>query len=301
MHPILKKSVAVTTILIAVLFAAMLIIRSNERAASEDRKIDIEHGEVVADNLNTVWDIAILPDGDILATERSGTVKRIGGITASFEVPDVLETSEGGLMGLALHPNFSDNREIYLYLTVRKNGEIKNRVERHRLTENALENKTIIIDDIPGADRHNGGRIAFGPDDLLYVTTGDALIPNLSQDTNSLAGKILRVNPDGSPAENNPFGNLVYSYGHRNPQGLAWDSQGRLWSVEHGPAAQDEINLIEAGENYGWPIIEGGQRRQGMRTPNRHSGNDTWAPGGLAIINDTCSLPASEGNPCIWQ
>ena len=143
---------------------------------------------------------------------------------------------------------------------------------------------------IRGSSVHDGGQLAFGPDNLLYITTGDSGQGQLAQDKNSLNGKILRVRDDGSIPEDNPFGNAVYSFGHRNPQGLAWDDGGRLWATEHGPSGidggrgQDELLFIEKGQNYGWPVIKGDAVKDGMTTPVIHSGTaETWAPSGLAF------------------
>jgi glucose/arabinose dehydrogenase len=153
-----------------------------------------------------------------------------------------------------------------------------------------LTDQKIILDGIPGAPNHNGGRIKFGPDKFLYIGTGDAQNPSQAQNTNSLGGKILRIKDDGEIPADNPFHNPVYSYGHRNVQGLAWDNQGRLWATEHGrsgiQSGLDEINLIEKGKNYGWPIIQGNEKRGGMETPRLNSGpTTTWAPSGLAFLD----------------
>lgn len=158
---------------------------------------------------------------------------------------------------MTLHPDFEFNRWLYLYLTTQGNEGTVNRVNQYVFEEGELSKGFVVVDNIPAATVHNGGRIRFGPDDMLYVTTGDAADPSLSQDMDSLAGKILRMADDGSIPEDNPFGSLIFSYGHRNPQGLAWDSEGRLWSSEHGARANDEINLIEPGKNYGWPSYLG--------------------------------------------
>lgn len=242
---------------------------------------------VVATNLVVPWEVVQLPGGGLLVTERPGTLRRIGQNQQSFKIEGVQHVGEGGLMGLALHPDFKNNNQLYLYLTTRSADGLVNRVERYELRDNTLTNKQEILGNIPGANIHDGGRIAFGPDKKLYITTGDAAVPNLAQDTNSLAGKILRLNDDGSVPEDNPFNNAVYSYGHRNPQGIAWDDQGRLWSTEHGPSGResghDELNIIEKGGNYGWPQIRGDEAAAGMIRPVAHSGPDeTWAPAGLA-------------------
>jgi glucose/arabinose dehydrogenase len=150
-------------------------------------------------------------------------------------------------------------------------------------TGNEWVEKEELISNIPGAKLHNGGRLKIGPDGKLYVTTGDALNPDIAQDRSSLGGKILRMNLDGSIPHDNPFPqSYVYSYGHRNPQGLAWDEQGTLYSSEHGQIAHDEINKIEPGQNYGWPVIQGDETAEGMMRPLFHSGNDTWAPSGMS-------------------
>lgn len=251
--------------------------------------------EVVAEGLRVPWEIAFLPaspaggpNGDMLVTERPGTLRKIGKDGTIITIEGVAHTSEGGLLGLALHPDFSDKGWLYLYLTARQGGKLQNRVERYRLDGNALFDRTVILEGIPGSANHDGGRIAFGPDKYLYITTGDAENQNLAQDKNSLAGKILRLGENGEIPADNPFENPVYSYGHRNPQGLAWDSEDRLWATEHGPSGSqtgnDEVNLIEKGKNYGWPLIRGAQTRQGMESPVIESGkSETWAPAGAAI------------------
>jgi glucose/arabinose dehydrogenase len=267
----------------------------NPDATETETKDDTEERRTIVENLNTPWEIAFLPlenqeenSDTYLVTERSGGLKIIRNreVERTINIENVHQAGEGGLLGLAIHPNFNENNFIYLYKTTRNNGDIINEVERYTFRDNNISNRRLIIGEIPGAFNHNGGRIAFGPDNLLYVTTGDAQDTSLPQNRNSLAGKILRVNDDGSTPEDNPFDNLIYSYGHRNPQGLAWDNNDNLWSTEHGPTGQDEINLIEAGNNYGWPIIRGDQERAGMETPRLHSGSDTWAPAGMTIVDN---------------
>ncbi len=253
--------------------------------------------EVFAEKLQIPWEIAFLPDGDVLVTERTGVLKRIGENQENHNVPDVYHVGEGGLLGMALHPDFAENRYLYLYLTYQENGNILNRVDRYVYTlEEGFTGRTTIIDSIPGARIHNGGRIAFGPDGYLYITTGDAAVTALSQDRESLAGKILRVDEEGGVPENNPFASPVFSYGHRNPQGLAWDEQGRLWSTEHGPTGHDELNLIEKGKNYGWPEIIGDETRSEMETPVIHSGTGTWAPSGAAYYKGSIFFAGLRGN-----
>lgn len=252
---------------------------------------DIPKISIIADDLDTPWAIAFLPDGSMLVTERVGVVKKIldGKVSLVTSIPGVLEIGEGGLMGIALHPEFESNNYVYLYYTYSTSGnDTLNRVSRMTFKDDTLTDEKVILDSIPGASNHNGGRIKFGPDSFLYITTGDAENPSASQDRNSLAGKILRVTDTGEPAAGNPFNNRVYSYGHRNPQGIAWTSDGRFFSTEHGPSGgefgtgRDEINLITEGKNYGWPQIMGDDTMRGMEVPFLHSRNDTWAPAGAA-------------------
>jgi glucose/arabinose dehydrogenase len=268
--------------------------QTNEEVSSEP--------EIIATGLTVPWEIAFLPNGDMLVTERSGTLKLFGNTNIEFPISGVRPMGEGGLLGLAIHPNFSQNHFVYLYFTT---TNATNKVVRYRLTHNQLAEDKTIIENIPGANNHNGGRIAFGPDKLLYITTGDAQQASLAQDTNSLAGKILRITDEGAVPLDNPFNNAVYSYGHRNPQGLAWDSEGRLWSTEHGRSGTstglDELNLIKPGANYGWPTIAGDETADGMQKPIAHSGpNTTWAPSGMAIFNNTMYFAGLRGQ-AIYQ
>lgn len=258
--------------------------------------------DTVASNLYTPWSLAFLPGGDMLVTERSGTIKRIGQNGQVYPIAGVTETSEGGLLGIALHPNYATNNKLYMYITTTDNSTLTNRVDMYTLAGDQLIKQRTILANIPAASNHNGGGIAFGPDSKLYITTGDAAKRDLAQDTSSLAGKILRMNDDGSIPTDNPFKNPVWSYGHRNPQGIAWDGQGRLWSVEHGPSnewkgrGKDELNYIEKGGNYGWPEIAGDESRQGMHIPVAHSGeNETWAPGGIAYLDGSLFFAGLRG------
>jgi glucose/arabinose dehydrogenase len=268
-------------------------------ASNDKENPDIE---VIAENLDIPWEIAFLPTGEMLVTERPGTLLKIGeNREVVEEISGVEHVGEGGLMGLALHPNFLENNYIYLYLTSRDESGLINRVESYKLQGNSLSDKKLILKGIKGAQYHDGGRIKFGPDGKLYITTGDAGDTSLAQDTSSLNGKILRINPDGSIPEDNPFGNEVYSYGHRNPQGLVWDNEGRLWATEHGPSGlqsgYDELNLIEKGSNYGWPDIRGDERKEGMKIPVIQSGaDDTWAPAGAAFVDGSIFFAGLRGS-----
>ena len=209
--------------------------------------------ETLATGLEAPWGLVFLPDGRALVTERdSGRVLAVnvqGNVEEIQQIPEG-GSGEGGLLGLALSPDYENDRYVYAYYTT---GE-DNRVGRFRLGEQPEP----ILTGVPVNTYHDGGRIAFGPDGLLYVATGDAGNPQLSQDIDSLAGKILRMTPEGEVPADNPFsGNLTYSYGHRNVQGLAWDEEDQLFASEFGQNAYDEVNLIVAGGNYGWPEVEG--------------------------------------------
>lgn len=255
---------------------------------------------VVAKNLTTPWAVTFLPNGDMLVPEREGTLQRIGSDGKTFSINGVEETSEGGLLGVALAPDFSLTNRLFIYYTTVSSDSLSNQIDSYTLVDNSLTNRHEILKNIPAANNHNGGAIAFGPDEKLYATTGDAAQENLAQDTSSLAGKILRINADGSIPSDNPFNNAVWSYGHRNPQGIAWDSSGQLWSVEHGPSGaatgRDELNRIKKGANYGWPTISGSETSATMESPVLQSGdNETWAPAGLAYFNNTLYFAGLRG------
>lgn len=253
------------------------------------------------DGLRVPWEV--VADGDAyLVTERPGSLLRFspGGERRSYVIPNVAQTGESGLLGMTFSP---DGKYLYLYMTARKGlGGLRtvNRVVRYVWNDQGPAEDKVIVDDIPSQIYHDGGRIAFGPDGMLYVGTGDAGSPANSQDTGSLAGKILRLAPDGSIPADNPFGNAVWSYGHRNVQGLAWDDRGRMWATEHGRSGAttglDELNLIVKGGNYGWPTIQGDQRKQGMIAPVANSGpNVTWAPSGLAWLGGSLWFAGLRG------
>ncbi|OGM57106.1 hypothetical protein A2955_02000 [Candidatus Woesebacteria bacterium RIFCSPLOWO2_01_FULL_37_19] len=277
-----------------------LPIKPQGNANSAPSDVDIPTVSIVATGLDTPWAIAFLPGGGLLVTERQGSVRLVdtnGHLQEKpvAEISNVREIGEGGLLGIALHPDFLTNNFVYFYYTYSESGgNTLNRVVRMVYKNGQLTEERIMVDGIPGAANHNGGRIKFGPDKMLYITTGDAQNPSSAQDKNSLSGKILRVDSDGNPAFGNPYGNRTYSFGHRNPQGIIWDKDGSLWETEHGPSGaetgNDEFNRIDIGKNYGWPEIRGKEGREGMVTPNLESGrSDTWAPSGLA------SLPTQTG------
>ena len=237
---------------------------------------------IVAQGLEIPWEIVPLPDGRLLVTERPGRVTILGqGSIATIH--DVRHIGEGGLMGAELDPDFEENGFLYLYYSYQEDSRVFNRVSRFVLEGDNLRDEEILLEKIPGDRFHNGGRIRFGPDGALYITTGDASKPDLAQDLDSLAGKILRLNPDGTIPQDNPFPDSpVYSYGHRNPQGIAWDlEEERLYSSEHGPVRQDKVNLILPGKNYGWPLVECGEGETEFEDPLICYTEFTLAPSGM--------------------
>jgi glucose/arabinose dehydrogenase len=252
--------------------------------------------QVLAKNLDTPWAIDFAPDGRIFITERAGRIRIVknGQLQADpWMTLNVSEVGEAGLLGLALDPQFARNRFVYVAYTHRaESGRLQNRLVRLRDENDRGALDKILIDNISGANNHDGGRVKFGPDGKLYWTMGDAQNAASAQDLASLNGKILRLNSDGAIPSDNPFPNsYVYSYGHRNPQGLAWQpGTNRLYATEHGPSGvssccRDELNFIEPGKNYGWSLITGDQTRAGMVSPILHSGdNYTWAPSGAAFV-----------------
>jgi glucose/arabinose dehydrogenase len=261
--------------------------------------------DVAAIGLNVPWELEVAPDGRLFVTERSGALrviekgKLLNEPVITF-TEGLYQQAEAGLLGLALDPNFAKNRFMYVYQSyLDGSGQPKNRLLR--LVENANKAKVdkVLIDGLPANRIHDGGRVKFGPDGMLYFTNGDSSNPSSAQDVKLLGGKIFRVKADGSIPSDNPFPcSPVYSLGHRNPQGLAWHPvTKKLYSSEHGQVAHDEINLIEAGMNYGWPLVEGdlnqikpadaNKKGPGALTaPILHSHDDTWAPSGIAFVRD---------------
>ncbi len=215
--------------------------------------------QVVATNLQEPWAMTFA-DNKIFFTEKVGRVRVIdNGTLVNDSVADlhVADVTEAGLLGIAADPDFGKNHYLYVYYTYKDGDNLWNKVLRMTVYDDKIADATTILDKIPGAEFDDGGVIKFGPDKKLYIGTGDATNQNSTQDLNSLAGKILRINSDGSFPKDNPFPDSpVYSYGHRNPQGLTWDDKGNLYETEEGPTRNDEINLIKPGQNYGWPSQE---------------------------------------------
>jgi glucose/arabinose dehydrogenase len=253
------------------------------------RRVEVS---VLATDLKVPWSFAFLPGGDALVTERdSGRLLRVSSSGDVGEIQTLPEggSGEGGLLGVAVSPDYGEDRYVYAYYTT----ETDNRVVRFRLGGEPEP----ILTGIPVNTYHDGGRIKFGPDGMLYVSTGDAGEAGNSQDRNSLGGKILRIEPDGSIPPDNPFpGSPVYSYGHRNVEGLAWDARGRLYASEFGQNTWDEVNRIEAGENYGWPAVEGrGGEDQGYVDPITVWPTSEASPSGAEIPIDG-AIPQWEGD-----
>ncbi|OPC84898.1 glucose sorbosone dehydrogenase [Embleya scabrispora] len=259
-------------------------------------------GELARD-LNTPWGVAVLPDRDALVSSRdTGTITRFGPGTVPpvpvGTVPGSVHRGEGGLLGIAVSPRFATDHFLYAYLTTDRDNRI---VRMTYVPGQPLGQPEVLLDGIPAGSNHNGGRIAFGPDGMLYAGTGEAGRKEAAQDKSSLGGKILRLTPEGRPAPGNPFPNSpVWSLGHRNVQGLAWDSTGRLWASEFGQDTWDELNLIRSGANYGWPEVEGAGDRPEYMNPVAQWATDDASPSGIAILGDVVYLAGLKGER-LWR
>lgn len=255
----MDKKIQVAAIVVAIVFSALVLTSPTDPIPLPipNSNSESDFVTILAENLDKPRAIAISNDR-IFVTEKDGMIKVIQNNTllesplAALRGADVFD---GGLLGIALHPNFLTNHYMYVFLTYEEDDNLWNKILRITESENKLQNAETILDKIPGSSFTNGGFMKFGPDEKLYVGTGtisDA--SHLPQDLNSLSGKILRLNDDGTIPDDNPFSNsYVYSLGHRNPQGMTWDDDGNLFVAEVGPEKNDEINLIQAGKNYGWP------------------------------------------------
>ena len=281
---------AILLIVIASVAANYLGLFKKDLVPGEKRTVrealvegDIEPVEMridkVATNLFVPWSIVFLSDSHILFTERNGSIREIKDDNLNsnplYIFKEVSTQSEEGLMGMVLDPEFDSNGKIYVCLAYSKEKSLFDKVVQVKYEEGVLTEEKVLIDKIPAAQFHAGCRIKFGPDKMLYITTGDATDKGIAQDKASLGGKILRINSDGSIPADNPINNSpIYSLGHRNPQGIDWDPiSGNLFSTEHGPsvfdgpAGGDEINLIQKGENYGWPIVSHENSKDGLVSP----------------------------------
>lgn len=243
----------------------------------------------LADGLEHPWSIAVAPDGKLIVTERPGRLRVIDPTNGKAQeiggLPTPRVQGEAGFLGLALDPDFAQNGALYLcYSTVAKGGAA-NRLSRFTLADNALTDEQVLIDDLPGAKWHNGCRVAVSPDGFLYASMGDATKAQMAQGPAALGGKIFRLNRDGSIPADNPFPNSpVWSFGHRNPQGLAFrPGTSELWSTEHGADTQDELNLIVKGGNYGWPQCRG---TDGCALANYHPAIAEFEHSGTIAISD---------------
>lgn len=248
-----------------------------------------DDGSVNANHLNIPW--TVNKNGSLFfLSQREGSVIQIDGDLGLVKVQDVkvskdiFHEGEGGFLGFTLAPDFVTSKKGFAFHTYQKDGKSLNRIVSLKLENDTWIEDKVLLEGIPGGEKNSGGRIKIGPDGMLYATTGDVGKSENAQNLNSLAGKILRMTVNGDVPADNPFKNsYIYSYGHRNPQGLAWDDNGKLYSSEHGESGHDEINLIQAGKNYGWPVVQGDEEAEGMMKPILQSGDNTWAPSGMAF------------------
>jgi glucose/arabinose dehydrogenase len=289
----------------SILFSIILFLSGcalvEQETQQEDEAIIIQPEiEIVAENLQVPWSIDKVNQVFYL-TERTGSIVKVENgkmerQQVRLEKP-LAQAAEAGLLGFVLDPNFLENQKAFAYYTYSDNGKDQfNRIITLRFESTGWVEEDILLDKIPSAAYHHGGRLKMGPDQKLYITTGDATVPESAQDINSLNGKILRMNLDGTIPNDNPFkDSYIYSYGHRNPQGLVWVDK-TLYSSEHGQSAHDEINLIKPGANYGWPVISGSETKARMEAPLFHSGDETWAPSGMAVLNGKLYVAALRGN-----
>lgn len=288
-RPYLVTGIAVTSLIAAGITAS--VARADTEPAQAG--FDFSSPETVADGLELPWGMDFLPDGSALFAQRdTAEIKQVtpgGGVEVVATVDEARPGGEGGLLGLAVSPDYAEDEYVYVYYTT---GE-DNRVARLTLDNPAPE---VIIDGIPRASIHNGGRLEFGPDGKLYATTGDAADGDNSQNPDSLGGKILRVNPDGSIPDDNPTaGSPVFTLGHRNVQGLAWTAEGQPYASELGQNTWDEVNKIEAGQNYGWPEVEGPGGEPQYVDPIVTWPTSEASPSGAAIVGDTMFVAALRG------
>ncbi|MFI2644914.1 PQQ-dependent sugar dehydrogenase [Streptomyces sp. NPDC018610] len=261
----------------------------------------------VAEGLDTPWGLAPLPDGGLLVSSRDrATITRVdektGRKTELGTVSGVAPEGEGGLLGIALSPDYASDHLIYAYFTSASDNRIARMLyDPKRPAGDQLGAPDTIFKGIPKGVIHNGGRIAFGPDGMLYAGTGESGARGLAQDTKSLGGKILRLTPDGAPAPGDPFpGSPVYSYGHRNVQGLAWDPKQRLFASEFGQDTWDELNAIKPGDDYGWPDAEGRSRNAKFHDPIAQWHTDQASPSGIAYAAGSIWMAGLKGER-LWR
>ncbi|WP_406333019.1 PQQ-dependent sugar dehydrogenase [Streptomyces sp. NBC_00203] len=261
----------------------------------------------VTEDLDTPWGLAPLPEGGLLVSSRDkGTITRVdektGKKTVMGEVPGVAPAGEGGLLGIALSPDYASDHMVYAYFTTASDNRIVRMLyDEKKPPGEQLGAPDTIFKGIPKGMIHNGGRIAFGPDKMLYAGAGETGDRELAQDKKALGGKILRMTPDGEPAPGNPFGDsVVYSYGHRNVQGLAWDDKQRLWASEFGQDTWDELNQIKPGDNYGWPVVEGKSDNPKYHNPIAQWPTDEASPSGIAYAEGSIWMAGLKGER-LWR
>ncbi|MFZ7945224.1 PQQ-dependent sugar dehydrogenase [Neobacillus sp. 19] len=260
-----------------------------------------DDGSVNANHLNIPW--TINKNGSLFfLSQREGSVIQIDGDLGLVKVQgvkvskNIFHEGEGGFLGFTLAPDFEKSKMAYAFHTYQTDGKTLNRIVSLKLQNDTWQEDKVLLEGIPGGAVNSGGRIKIGPDGMLYATTGDIGKSDNSQNLDSLAGKILRMTVSGEVPTDNPYKNsYIYSYGHRNPQGLAWDNEGNLYSSEHGESGHDEINMIQAGKNYGWPVIQGDEEAEGMVKPILQSGDNTWAPSGMAFNNGKLYVASLAG------
>lgn len=255
--------------------------------------------KVVAQDLSIPWSIQ-KQDDVFYITQRTGGIVEIKdgkkSVVKTRLSKRLSDRPEAGLLGFVLHPDFETNKQAIAYYTYGDSDANYNRVVTLKRTANEWTEEKVLLDRIPSGQYHQGGRLEIGPDHKLYITTGDATRQEHAQDLSFLGGKILRMDLDGGIPSDNPFKDSpVYSYGHRNPQGLAWNGDGELYETEHGPNGYDEVNLIKAGNNYGWPKITGDEKEESMISPLAHSGEPSWAPSGTDFWNGDVVFAALAG------
>ncbi|MFJ3308110.1 PQQ-dependent sugar dehydrogenase [Streptomyces sp. NPDC086549] len=275
--------------------------------ATPPAKGSVEVLRTVTDGLRTPWGLAPLPDGALLVSSRDdGTITRVdektGGRTELGKVSGVSPAGEGGLLGIALSPGYASDHMIYAYFTSASDNRIVRMLyDERKPAGEQLGAPDTIFKGIPKGRIHNGGRIAFGPDGMLYAGTGESGRRGLAQDKESLGGKILRMTPEGEPAPGNPFPDSpVYSYGHRNVQGLAWDDRQRLFASEFGQDTWDELNAIKPGDNYGWPEAEGRSSDPAYHNPIAQWHTDEASPSGIAHVDGVIWMAALKGQR-LWR
>ena len=283
--------------LMAVLIFAMLIFARPALAQTADEG-DLRV-EVVTTGLHVPWEMRFLPSGELLVSERNGGLVRVNvqtGAKTRLGTLPVTEQGESGLLGFDLDPNYPAEPYVYLSYTRSTGGGLVNRISRFTVSGDNVGSELVLVDNLPAATFHDGSRVGFGPDGNLWVTTGDAGQAPLAQDTTSLAGKVLRLDRAGNPPAGNPFpGSLIYSYGHRNPQGLAWrNGDSNPFITEHGPDTNDEVNHLASGANFGWPVVRGFSNDPAFRNPVR-AWTPTIAPAGAAFY-EAAAIPGWDGS-----